>query len=72
MIIAFQVKEYNPPPPQPIKIFVKTEILYYIILAKPDCIRCDAEARQERQWLKRRTKYNVIDKVGAHSRGIPK
>jgi hypothetical protein len=28
MIIAFQVKEYNPPPPQPIKIFVKTEILF--------------------------------------------
>ena len=37
-----------------------------------NCNRCDAEARQERQWFKRHTKYNVIDKVWTHSRRIPK
>jgi hypothetical protein len=29
------------------------------------------DATQERQWFKRRTKYNVIDKVGAHSPAKP-
>jgi hypothetical protein len=30
------------------------------------------DATQERQWFKRRTKYNVIDKAGAHSPAKPK
>ena len=29
------------------------------------------DATQERQWFKRRTKYYVIDKVGAHSPAKP-